>query len=236
MLGLASAACLACERRTREAPAPEPPPASGAPAAAPLNVGWPETGADGISVRRQRGYDLTGDGVEEYVMVSAIGPAYDSLDITLAITDMRGDTLWLDHWSSGLYFYYDPMAGKADSTVARIVRAHVDSLVHESRFTARGLPAPLARGNYGGLLDESVRQHLAEIDFRGRASLDPRDPMPDGSWERIDVDAVAPARARVVRQELEAGTTFMYYAGGEASHVIGWSVRENAFVRLFACC
>jgi hypothetical protein len=41
---------------------------------------------------------------------------------------------------------------------------------------------------------------------------------------------------RAVAAELAAGPTFAYFAGGEATYVIGWSVREQAFVRLFACC
>jgi hypothetical protein len=201
-----------------------------------LDEGWQEPGAGWVHVRRQRSYDLTNDGAAEEILVTAEGASYDSLAITLVIRTAARDTLWLHSWPSLLYFQYDPLAGKADTTVARIVRAHVDSLVHESRFSERGLPSMLRRDGAGAMMDESVQFHLAEIDFRGRANLEARDPIPAGSWDRINAENVAPARVRAVRGELEAGPTFMYYAGGEASYVLGWSPREQSLVRLFSCC
>jgi hypothetical protein len=201
-----------------------------------LDEGWQEPGAGWVNVRRQRAYDLTSDGAAEEIVATAEGPSYDSLTVTLVIRTAARDTLWLHSWPSLLYFQYDPLAGKADTTVARIVRAHVDSLVHESRFSERGLPPMMRRDGAGAMMDESVQFHLAEIDFRGQANLEARDPTPAGSWDRINAANVVPARVRAVREELEAGPTFMYYAGGEASYVLGWSPREQSFVRLFSCC
>jgi hypothetical protein len=201
-----------------------------------LDEGWQEPGAGWVNVRRQRAYDLTSDGSAEEVLVTAEGVSYDSLTVTLVIRTAARDTLWLHSWPSLLYFQYDPLAGKADTAVARIVRAHVDSLVHDSRFSERGLPSMMRRDGAGAMMNESVQYHLAEIDFRGRANLEARDPTPDGSWDRINVASVVPPRVRAVREELEAGPTFMYYAGGEATYVLGWSPREQSFVRLFSCC
>jgi hypothetical protein len=201
-----------------------------------LDEGWQEPGAGWVNVRRQRAYDLTSDGAAEEILVTAEGASYDSLTVTLVIRTAARDTLWLHSWPSLLYFQYDPLAGKADTTVARIVRAHVDSLVHESRFSESGLPSMLRRGSAGATMNESVQFHLAEIDFRGQANLEARDPTPAGSWDRINEANVVPERVRAVRDELERGPTFMYYAGGEASYVLGWSPREQSFVRLFSCC
>jgi hypothetical protein len=236
------ATLTACDRGGRTSPQADGTPdeqvsgQSSGPSGQTLNEGWQEPGTGRIDVRRERPFDLTGDGDAERVIATARGPRYDSLDITLHIADARGDTLWLESWSSATYFKYDPLQGKADSTVARIVRAHVDSLVHESRFGARGLPAALRRGDATGSINESIRYHLAELDYRGRASLEARDPTPADSYDRISAATVVPERVQAVRQELEAGPTFMYYAGGEATYAIGWSAREHSFVRLYACC
>jgi hypothetical protein len=240
-LGVASLTFTACDRGSD--------PGSGrADAAADANVvgmsarepaldeGWQEPGAGWVDVRRQRAFDLTSDGAAEEILVTAEGASYDSLTVTLVIRTVAGDTLWLHSWPSLLYFQYDPLAGRADTTVARIVRGHVDSLVHQSRFSERGLPSMMRRGGADATMNESVQFHLAEIDFRGRANLEARDPIPAGSWDRINAENVAPARVRAVRGELEAGPTFMYYTGGEAWYALGWSPREQALVRLFSCC
>lgn len=195
---------------------------------------WPETGA--IAVRRERAYDLTGDGTEERVVVEAAGPRFDDLDVVLTIRTSRGDTLWHDAWSSARYLEYETAAGGADSIRARIVRAHVDSVLHESRFSARGMPGALRAGEHDALIDRSVQYHLAEIDYRGRASLEARDPTPPEARDRILPESVVPERVRVVREEVEAGPTFTYHAGGEVFYAIGWSIREQSFVRLYSCC
>jgi hypothetical protein len=224
----------------RDAPAP----VDDAPPVPPVTVGsrtvppteaWPETAAAGaINVQRERQYDLTGDGIGERTRVTAMGSSYDSLDVTLVIANVGGDTLWIDRWNSALYFKDQQRAG-ADGD-ACVVQAHVDSLLHDSRFSARGLPQRLRQGSVAHVPDESIGYHLAELDWRNSASLEPRDPTPREAHDRIAARSVVPERVRAVRQELEAGPIFMYHAGGEATYVIGWSVREHAFVRLYACC
>lgn len=190
-----------------------------------------------VDLARERAVDLTGDGRAEVVAVTAQGARHDSLRIALTIMAASGDTLWRDAWSSLHYFKYDGLEGKADTTVARVVRAHVDSLLHESRFTTRGMPARLMQGTGAdAAMRESVRYHLAELDWRGGADLTPADPLPASAHDRIDAARVAPERVDVVIRELRELPVFWYYAGGEATYAIAWSEREHAFVRLYSCC
>jgi hypothetical protein len=221
-------------------------PAARAPAAAPadtqqqveetgLQQEWPAPGAGPVHVRRERQRDLTGDGRPELVAVTARGPRYDGLDVTLVVTSAAGDTLWTDAWSSAYYFHYDPVEGKTDQEVATIVQDHIDDAVSERRFQ-RGMPDGMTGGDPSTMMRESVRYHLAELDWRRRVDLEPSDPTPQEAWQRIDPQTVVMERVQVVVDELLQGPTYLYFAGGEASYVIGWSAREQAFVRLFACC
>jgi hypothetical protein len=209
----------------------------GAAAAAGATVEWPATGA--IRVQRERTLDLTGDGTTERVLVSAHGPTYDALDVELAITTARGDTLWYEQWSSMHYFKYDAREGKPDSAVARIVRGHVDALLADDSFTTGGLPAALRRGGTAAgqaSMREAVEYHLAELDWRRGADMVPSDPTPPDAYDRIRVENVGAPRVTVVIEELMARPAFTYYAGGEATYAIAWSEREHAFVRIYACC
>lgn len=192
----------------------------------------------GISYRRERALDLTGDGQPETVIASAAGPAYDSLDIAITIEGQRGDTLWHEGWPSLLYFKYDPLEGKADTTVARIVRDHVDLLLETDRFTmGGGLPAALRRGgDPDATMREAVHYHLAELDYRAGAGLTPVDATPPEGYSSINADDVATTRVDAVLEEVKASPSFMYYAGGEATYVLAWSEREGALVRIYSCC
>lgn len=211
-------------------------PSAEAPAPAPAAEQWPDEHAR-VNLARERAVDLTGDGRAEVVAVTAQGARYDSLRIALTIISASGDTLWRDAWSSLHYFKYDGLEGKADTTVARVVRAHVDSLLHEGRFTLRGMPARLTQGTGAdAAMREAVRYHLAELDWRGGADLTPADPLPASAHDRIDAARVAPERVDVVIRELREHPVFWYYAGGEATYAIAWSDREHAFVRLYSCC
>lgn len=197
---------------------------------------WPAPGADTIAVELARSFDFTGDGDPERIRVEAAGVAYDSLQIALTITGPAGDTLWTDGWPSLHYFKYEPLEGKSDTTIARTVRNHVAALVHDDKFGEAGLPAALRRGGDAGAVSEAVRYHLAELDWRAAAGLRPRDATPPDAHSSIRADAVAPLRVESVVNELLARPSFMYYAGGEATYAIGWSEREQAFVRLYSCC
>jgi hypothetical protein len=228
---LLAVSMIACGERDvgNEAPVAE------APAPPIATEQWQDEQAP-VDLARERAIDLTGDGRAEVVAVTAQGARHDSLRIALTIRTASGDTLWRDTWSSMHYFKYDGLEGKADTTVARIVRAHVDSLLHESRFTTRGMPARLTQGAAAVAMHEAVRYHLAELDWRGGADLTPADPLPASAHDRIDAARVAPERVDVVIRELRELPVFWYYAGGEATYAIAWSDREHAFVRLHSCC
>jgi hypothetical protein len=188
--------------------------------------------------RREHSVDLTGDGRNETVIASAVGPAPDSLDVAITIIGARRDTLWHESWPSLLYFKYDPIEGKPDTAVSRIVREHLERLVAPDRFTmSGGLPADLRRGgDAAALMREAARYHLAELDYRTRADLTPADALEPRSHERIDAASVSADRVNVVVEELRSKPSFTYFAGGEATYVIAWSEREHAFVRIFSCC
>jgi hypothetical protein len=240
MLVLMTLAFAACDRSAPDPGAAPTTPADGAAAAAtapavPGSAEWPQAGP--VNLLRERAVDFTGDGAAERVIITAHGPAHDALDISLVIRTAGGDTLWTDGWQSSHYFKYDSLDGKSDAEVQQTVRAHVDSLLADNRFSDRGLPQRLHGG--GSSRDqqrEAVRYHLAELDWRGRADLRPADPTPNEAYARIEPQHVVMERVNVVLEELERRPAFWYYAGGEEVYAIAWSVREHAFVRLYSCC
>jgi hypothetical protein len=197
---------------------------------------WPDAGP--VDYRRERSVDLTGDESSEMVVVTARGPAWDSLDIALTIVGGQRDTLWHESWPSLLYFKYDTLAGKADSTVRRIVRDHVEQLLASDRFTMQGgLPAVLRRsGDPDAIMREAIHYHLAELDWRRGAGLSPAAATPPDAYSEISTDSVEQERVDAVLAELRGSPSFMYYAGGEATYAIAWSEREAAFVRVYSCC
>jgi hypothetical protein len=223
------AACERGDRAARDEAAPDAP-------AARAEQAWPEPGRGMIDVERVRAVDLTGDGAAERVSVTARGARYEDLDIRLAITGARRDTLWAEAWRSDYYFHYDPMEGKSAQEIAALVQAHVDDLVAEGRFHPRGMPEGMMGGDPSETMRESVRYHLAELDWRRGADLEPAELTPPDAYRRIEPGNIAPERVQAVLQELLQGPTYNYFAGGEASYVLGWSAREQSFVRLFACC
>lgn len=219
------------------------PDTSVAPGAGPVGAGsgsaahdWPADGP--VDYRREHAVDLTADGRAEAIVVTARGPAYDSLDIALTIQGAAGDTLWHEAWPSLLYFKYDMREGKPDSTVMRIVRDHVVELLSSDRFNMQGgLPAALQRaGDPDAIMREAIHYHLAELDWRRRAGLSPAAATPPDGFSEISTDQVATDRVDAVLAEVRTRPSFMYYAGGEATYAIAWSERENAFVRTHSCC
>lgn len=229
---LAVAVTAACDRRGDDAPAAAP-----ADTAATTASGeWAAPGAGPVNVLRERRHDLTGDGRDERILVTAAGERYDSLDVTLRIEDARGTPLWVERWSSRFYFEYDPLEGKSDEEVARIVRERVDALLEDARFHERGMPDGLIGGDPGEMQRESVRYHLAELDWRRGASLEAEDPTPAEAYRRIRPEIVSNERVEVILAEVSRRPSYNYFAGGEATYVIAWSEREQSFIRLFACC
>lgn len=197
---------------------------------------WPVTGP--VDYTREHAADLTTDGRAETMIVTARGPAYDSLDIALTIRGADGETLWHDAWLSLLYFKYDVREGKADSTIMRIVRDHVEQLLARDRFNMQGgLPAVLQRaGDPDAIMREAIHYHLAELDWRRRVGLSPAAATPPDAYSEISTEQVAMERVDAVLAEVGTRPSFMYYAGGEATYAIAWSDSEDAFVRSYSCC
>jgi len=206
--------------------------------AVPGTAGQPgaEPGAPGaLAVRAERPASLREGQPADVVQVSASGPAHDRANVRLVIRGARGDTLWFDAWSTARYFEYDVARDRSGEEAAAYVQAQLDSLLHDSRFSARGMPAQVRQQDRDALR-ESIRYHLAELDWRNRANLGASDPTPPDAHDRISTATVAPERVDAVLAELLQGPTYWYYAGGEVTYVIGWSPREYAFVRLYSCC
>ncbi|HEX2166829.1 MAG TPA: hypothetical protein VHG09_06275, partial [Longimicrobiales bacterium] len=181
---------------------------------------WPDAGP--VEYRRQRAVDLTGDGVSETAIAAARGPTFDSLDISITIVDEARDTLWHEAWPSLLYFKYDPLEGKADSTVRRIVGDHVEQLIDTDRFTMDGgLPPALSQGgDPAAIMREAIHYHLAELDWRRAAGLSPAEPTPVDAYSEISTDSIPPQRVAAVMEDVRDSPSFMYYAGGEATYAI----------------
>ena len=200
---------------------------------------WPGVNAGDISIRRSREIDFTRDGRNETIDVSARGPRYDSLDIALVITGADGDTLWWEDWTSLHYFKYVDINTHTPDSIARVVQAHVDTLLHDTHFSMTGgLPALLRRTTTPpeDIMREAVAYHLAELDWRRTAGLRPSQPTPPAGYSAVSASNVPADRVSNVMQELMSYPSFMYYAGGEATYAIAWSRLENAFVRIYSCC
>jgi hypothetical protein len=219
--------------------APSPPDDAPAPGAAPAvdsaPHGWTGRPGEMLVFHDTRAVDFTGDGAPEQVLVAARGPTYDELGISLVIRTANADSLWVDRWESTSYFKYIPRDSLADSTAARIVRGHVDALLADSMFHDRGVPHRVVT-DIASLDRAALQYHLAELDWRAAADLEPRDPTPAEGHQRIRADAVSRDRVEAVLRETATHPTFMYYGGGEVTTLLGWSEREHAFVRLFHCC
>lgn len=194
-----------------------------------------------VALRRERWTDLTRDGRPERLGVQARGPRFQALDVRLEIAAPDGRMLYLARWSSERYFHYDGLEGKADSTVARMVREHVDRLLGDSAFVRRQLFD--GRGRPVPVDTEAVRYDVAEMDLRRRRGVADTMPTPTtlvihvaddsgGTRTRGEVSA----RAAALAVELRDRPRFTYFAGGEETYSIAWSDRERRFVRVFACC
>ena len=117
-------------------------------------------------------------------------------------------------------------------------KRQVDELLTDDKFSVSGgLPEPLRRGgDPEAMMRETVRYHLAELDWRRAANLRPPQRTPADAHGEIDARSVPLARVSAVIADLSNRPAFMYFAGGEASYAIAWSERERAFVRIHACC
>lgn len=194
-----------------------------------------ETAAD----TRRRSIDLTGDGVPESLVVTAIGARPDSLQVRLEIRSKDGGLLYADSWSSRWYFTYDAdFASVPDSARERRVREQLDRLLSDSAFTAAGGAKRTDSGQRHTAMREAIQFDVAEHRWRTEHGVPRGAELPIAGHEalndyarRIPADSVE----RLV-SELWGMPTFRYFAGGEVTYIVAWSGRLGRFVRIFACC
>ena len=196
-------------------------------------------GGPGITIRRTREIDLTGDRRPERFIVLASGHRYDSLEVTLEIRSPEDSVLYIDSWDSGLYFQYDDRAQLTDSAVEHRVRAQIDSLLGNGSFRPGGdAPTTDERMNREGMRD-AIRDDVAEEMWRqaNRIPVDSSTPLSaEAAIDTIAHESVSDARVESLVAELRDRPTFRYFAGGEANYAIAWSEEERRFVTVWACC
>lgn len=196
-------------------------------------------GGPGITIRRTREVDLTGDRRPERFVVLATGPRFDALDVTLEIRSPEDSLLYTDAWDSALYFENDDLSLLTDSVVEHRVRAQIDSVLGSTSFRPAGHQLTTdERMNREGM-HEAIRDDVAEEMWR-RANQIPIDSStPPSAAAAIDAmarDSVSDARIESLVAELRDRPTFRYFAGGEATYAIAWSDEERRFVTVWACC
>ncbi len=176
-------------------------------------------------------YDLTGDGIPERLSVRAFGPSQDSLLVVLEIYGRNNKLLYRDRWSSERYFAYDYRAGKADTTVARIVLGHLNRLLSDSSFILASATGPRA------IIDTmTIRYDLAEWHVRQEHALQDTSTLSTSMFDEIE--KVVPPKGEVDRiaNDVKSLPRFTYFAGGELTYTLAWSEALQRFVRVFSCC
>ena len=194
-----------------------------------------ESAADTLSIAHEASRDLTGDGVLERITVVARGPAYDSMDVRLAISG-RGQVLHAAEWSTGLYFFYEDRALLADSVVETRVREHLADLVTDG-LSESGPPVQWwSERERTREMRASIRHSVAESMWRESHRVPVSEPLPREAYAGIA--ALQPPEARVdsLVKELRDKPVYSYYAGGEANYYIAWSDREQQFHVVYSCC
>ena len=193
----------------------------------------------GITIRRTREIDLTGDRRPERFVVLATGNRYDSLEVMLEIRSPEDSVLYVDSWDSGLYFQHDDRSQLTDSVVEHRVRAQIDSLLGNASFRPGGDELTTdERMNREGMRD-AIRDDVAEEMWRQANRIPIDSSTPPSAEPAIDTIAhqgVSDARVESLVAELRDRPTFRYFAGGEANYAIAWSEEERRFVTVWACC
>lgn len=189
---------------------------------------------DVISIQHERDFELTGDTVPETVRVRATGNSYDSLDVRLEIRARDGAVLYVDRWSSRLYFVYVDRSQFSDAEVLRRVRAHLQRVVHDSsHYDPRsGRPrAPIFQVDR-----DHVAYSVAERDWRDEHAIADTTQLNPEAHGEIRAQNASVERVAGLVSELNTVPLFTYYAGGEANYTIGWSPSERRFFTVRACC
>jgi hypothetical protein len=192
--------------------------------------------ADEVTFTDERRVDMTGDGQPEQMVVHAIGPSYDSLDIRLDVLTDRDTLLFREVWSSRDYFLYEPLAELADTTVQRMVRGYLTELLRDTAFAPPAVVAGVA--DPAGVVPDpmAVRYDIAEFSWRRSAGLPDTVPLPISAYDEIRALVVSEAEVELLVAELAGRPSFTFFAGGETTYTIAWSERERRFIRIRSCC
>lgn len=177
----------------------------------------------------ERDVDVTGDSVRDRVVVSAIGPRYDSLTIRLEIQSRDGTPLYVDQWNSRRYFTDTPRPA-SDTAARRIVLGRLAALLADSAVTP-GAAAPRAR------IDTSaVEFDLREIVVRARHGLANGTPLTGALRDSVRYMRVPKARVDSAIAQLRAKPRFAYTVGGGVTYTVAWDPKLAQFVRVQSCC
>jgi hypothetical protein len=158
--------------------------------------------------------DLTGDGVPETLSLTGRGQTIDSLEMTFTIVS-SGRTIYERKWSMTRAVGFD--AG----------RRMLSSEEHRARLAEFGRwffgdTKFMSPDQFLTKLGASPRSHVRLIPEVIASELDPADR----------------SRAEMIWNQMQNSgiTIFEFSVGGDAITAIGWSVTDQRFYRLLACC
>jgi hypothetical protein len=193
--------------------------------------------ADSINIRKDRSEDLTGDGVNEKLSLTARGSQMDSLRVRLEIRSADDSLLYASSWSSRFYFQYVERAGMTDAAADSTVRRHLDAVLADTAFRT-GAPRPAADTIGASMMRDAIRYDIATNQWRTQHGLALGDGLPPTAHDSINDLAAAVPKEQIdaLYQELQGKKSFTFFAGGEVTYSIAWSAREQRFVTIFSCC
>ena len=193
--------------------------------------------SDAINITKERSEDLTGDGVNEKLSLSARGSQMDSLRVRLEIRSADDSLLYASEWSSRFYFQYLERAGMSDAAADSTVRRHLDAVLVDSAFRT-GVPGSAADTMRSAMMRDAIRYDIATNEWRTQHSLALGAEIPPAAHDSINIAAAAVPKSQIdaLFQELQGKKSFTFFAGGEVTYSIAWSDREQRFVTIFSCC
>ncbi len=209
-------------------------PKTDAPDSTQANAG---SAADSINIMKDRLEDLTGDGVNEKITLSARGARMDSLRVRLEIRSADDSLLYASSWNSRFYFQYVERASLSDSAADSTVRRHLDAVLADSAFRP-ALSSPASDTIQATMMRDAIRYDIATNQLRTQHGIALGAELPPAAHDSVNVLAAAVPRSQIdlLFQELQGKKSFTYFAGGEVTYSIAWSNREQRFVTIFSCC
>jgi hypothetical protein len=192
---------------------------------------------DPINIVKERSEDLTGDGVNEKITLSARGSQMDSLRVRLEIRSADDSLLYASSWGSRFYFQYVERAGMSDAAADSTVRWHLDAVLVDSAFRT-GVPGSSADTMRAAMMRDAIRYDIATNEWRTRHALALGAEIPPTAHDSINLAAASVPKSKIdaLFQELQGKKSFTFFAGGEVTYSIAWSDREQRFVTIFSCC